>query len=146
MSRTQAGRDFSSDAHFATTRPNPATVIALSESTTAVPAQGSNTHTALGGSTGNELAVDGFSRALATYAHTSGAQTSTLQKSFTHTGPAGGGTAHTIRIVGVFSPTTAGTPGAADSGTLVFEIAEPNPPTLTGTDSLSQTVSIDFGS
>lgn len=146
MSRTTVGRDFSSDAHFATTRPNPATVIALSESATAVPAQGSNSHTVLAGAAGNELGADGFGRALATYSHSAGAQTSTLQRSFTHTGPAGAGTPRTIRIVGVFAPTTAGVAGAADSGTLVFEIAEPNPPTLTGTDSLNQTVSVDFGS
>lgn len=146
MSRTTVGRDYSSDAHFATTRPSPANVIALSESATAVPAQGSNGHTVLAGAGGNELASDGFARAVAVYAHSAGAQTSTLQKSFTHTGAAGAGTPHTIRIVGVIAPTVAGTPGSADTGILVFEIAEPNPPTLTGTDSLNQTVSVDFGS
>lgn len=146
MSRTSAGRDFISDALFKdTSRPNAALIIALSESSTAVPSQGSNTHTVLAGATGNEVTTDGFARALAVYAHTSSTQTATLQKTFTHTGSAGAGTAHTIRIVGVFAPTVAATPGAADSGTLVFEIAEPNPPTLTGTDSLNQTVTIDFG-
>lgn len=146
MSRTTVGRDFTSDVHFATTRPNPATVIALSESTRAVPAQGSNTDTVMAGTGGNELAADGFARSIAVYAHTPGTQTSTLQKTFTHSGVAGGGTARTIRIVGVISPTAAGVPGAADTGTLVFEMAEPNPPTLTGTDSLNQTVSVDWGS
>lgn len=145
MSRTVVGRDFVSDAMFAATRPNPATVIALSESTAVVPGAGANNHTVLTGTAGNELAADGFARALAVYAHTAGAQTSTLQKTFTHSAAAGAGTPRTIRIVGVFSPGTAGTPGAADSGILVFEMPEPNPPTLTGTDSLNQTVSIDFG-
>lgn len=145
MSRTAVGRDFVSDAMFATARPNPATVIALSESTASIPAAGSNNRTAIGGGTGNEITTDGLARSLAVYAHTVGAQTSTLQKTFTHTGPAGGGTPRTVRIVAVFSPVTAGVPGSADSGTMVFEMAEPNPPTLTGTDSLNQTVSVDFG-
>lgn len=147
MSRTSVGRDFVTDSLFKdTSRPNAALVIALSESSTAVPAQGSNTHTTMAGAAGNEVTADGLGRAVAVYAHTAGTQTSTLQKTFTHSGAAGGGTPHTIRIVGVFSPTSAGVAGAADTGILVFEIAEPNPPTLTGTDSLNQTVSIDFGS
>lgn len=145
MSRTSVGRDFSSDAHFASTRPNPATVIALSETATAVPAA-PVPWTLMGNAAGQELTADGFARAIAVYAHTAGASTSTLQRTFTHTGPAGGGTARTIRQVGVFSPTAAGAAGAVDTGTLVFVMPEPNPPTLTGTDSLNQTVSIDFGS
>lgn len=147
MSRTSVGRDFVTDSLFKdTSRPNAALVVVLSESSTAVPAQGANNHTAIGGATGNEVTTDALGRAVGVYAHTVGAQTSTLQKTFTHSGPAGGGTAHTIKIVGVFAPTAAGVAGAADTGTMVFEITEPNPPTLTGTDSLNQTVSIDFGS
>lgn len=144
MSRTFVGRDFVSDAMFASTRPAAANVLALSESATAVPATGSNNHTVLAGAAGNELATEGLGRATAVYAHTAGAQTSTLQKTFTHSGAAGAGPARTIRIVGVFSPPSPA-PGAADTGILVFEMPEPNPPTLTGTDSLNQTVSIDFG-
>lgn len=144
MSRTSVGRDFISDAMFKSSQPNPAVVIALSESTYTVPSSG-NTDTAIGGSTGNEITADGLGRAVATYAHTAGAQTSTLQKTFTHSGVAGGGTPHTVRIVAVFSPTSAGVAGAADSGVMIFEMAEPSPPTLLGTDTLNQTVSIDYG-
>lgn len=145
MSRTSVGRDFNADALFKSTQPAPANVIALSESATAVPAAGANTHTVLAGAAGSEMTTDGFARAVAVYAHSTGAQVATLQKTFTHTSAAGAGTAHTPRIVAVFSPVTANTPGSADTGILVFEIAEPNPPTLTGQDSLNQTVSIDLG-
>lgn len=141
--RTTAGRDFTSDAMLkSSARPTVANILALSESATAPDAG----HTVLAGVAGNELAVDGFARAVANYGHVAGTQTSTLQYTFTHSGPAGGGTAHTIRLVGVFAQASGGAvPGAADSGILVFELAEPNPPTLTGTDSLNQTVSIDWG-
>ena len=142
--RTTVGRDFTSDAMFKdTARPLPANIIALTESATA-PAVG---HTVLAGAAGNEMTADGFARAVATYAHTTGAQTSTLQKTFTHTGAAGAGTARVVRGVGVFAQANGGAvPGAADSGILVFTMAQPSPPTLTGTDSLNQTVSVDFGS
>lgn len=126
----------------AATRPEVANIIAVAQ-TGVAPAVG---HTLLGGSAANELAVDGFARATATYAHTASAQTSTLQKTFTHTGAAGAGTARTINFVGVFAQANAAAvPGATDTGILVFSLAQPNPPTLTGTDSLNQTVSIDYG-
>lgn len=145
MSRTSVGRDFISDAMFKdTSRPNAALILALGDVSVAIPAQGSNTRTTMGGNTATEATTDGFARALAVYAHTTGAQTSTLQKTFTNSAAAGTN-AHTIYEVAVFSPTVAATPGAANTGIMVFETAEPNPPTLTGTDSVNQTVSIDFG-
>ena len=145
MSRTTNGRDFVSDSLFKdTSRPNAALIMALGDASVAVPAQGSNAHTTLGGNAGTEATTDGFARALAVYTHTTGAQTSTLQKTFTNSASAGAN-AHTIYEVGLFSPVTAATPGAANTGTLVFETTEPNPPTLTGTDSVNQTVTVDFG-
>ncbi len=144
MSRTSVGRDFVSDVMFKSPQPNPAVVLALADVSFAIPAQGSNNHTQMGGGAGNEATADGFARKVATYAHTVGAQTSTLQATFTNSAAAGTNP-HTIYAVGVFSPTSAGVPGAANTGILVFETAEPSPPTLTGTDSLNQTESIDFG-
>lgn len=144
MSRTQAGRDYISDALFASARPNAANVLALSDVNYSIPAAGSNTHTVMGGATGNELAADGLGRAVATYAHSAGAQTSTLQHTFTNSAAAGTNP-HTIYVVAVIAPTAAGVAGAADTGTLVFETAEPNPPPLAGTDTVNQTVSVDFG-
>lgn len=144
MSRTVVGRDFTWNALFNTTRPTAATVIALSETTTPIPSP--NTWTVLGGGPGNELAADGFGRVLATsVSKTAGAQVGTLQHTFTHSAAAGTGPPRTIRVVGLFAPSTAGAPGGADTGTLVFAMAQPNPPVLTGTDTLNQTVSIDVG-
>lgn len=144
MSRTAVGRDFISDAMFKATQPAPAIVMALGDAANTIPAQGSNTRTTMGGGTSTEATADGFARAVAVYAHTALAQTSTLQKTYTNTASAGTNP-HTITSVAIFSPTAAGVPGAANTGIMVFETAEPNPPTLTGTDSVNQTVSIDFG-
>lgn len=144
MSRTQAGRDFVSAQMFGT--PGlAAQVIALSDVSYAVPAAGANTHTTMGGNTTSEVTADGLGRALATYSHSAGAQTSTLQKTFTNTAAAGANP-HTIYEVAVFQNAAGPAAGAANTGTLVFEMAEPNPPVLAGTDTLNQTVSIDFGS
>ncbi len=145
MSRTTVGRDFVAEACLRSPQPPPANVLALSESTRPVPAQGSNTDTVLAGAVGNELTTEGLARGVATFAHTAGTQTATLQRTFTHSGPAGGGTPRTPRIVGVFSPDVANTPGAADTGRMVYETPIPNPPTLTGTDSLNQQVVVDYG-
>lgn len=145
MSRTSVGRDFVSDSMFKDSgRPNAAIVLALGDAANAVPGQGSNNRTTMGGNTSTEATADGFARKVATYAHTSGTQTSTLQATFTNTAAAGANP-HTITSVAVFSPTVAGVPGAANTGIMVFETTEPNPPTLTGTDSLNQVESIDFG-
>lgn len=143
MARTVVGRDWMADRLFGDApHDGEAQVIALSESATAVDSSWEE----LGGAPGNELAADGFSRAVADYAHVQGASTATLNHVFTHSGPSGGGTARTIRKVGVFAYLNGDTPpGSADEGILVFAMDEPNPPTLTGTDSLDQTVLIDFG-
>lgn len=144
MSRTSVGRDFVSDAMFKSPQPNPAVVLALGDANVAVPAQGSNAHTTMGGNTTTEARTDGLGRKVGTYTHTAGTQTSTLQATFTNSA-ASGANPHTIYLVGVFSPVTAGVAGAVDTGTLVFEMAEPNPPVLSGTDAVNQTVSIDYG-
>lgn len=144
MSRTAVGRDFVSDALFKGTQPAPAIILAVGDANVTVPAQGSNTHTTMGGNTTTEATTDGFARKVGTYAHTTGAQTSTVQASFTNSAAAGTNP-HTIYEVALFSPTSAGVPGAANTGILVFETTEPNPPTLTGTDSLNQVESVDFG-
>lgn len=144
MSRTSVGRDFVSDVMFKSPQPNPAVVLALGDQPNVIPSQGSNSRTTMGGNAGTEATSDGFARKVAVYAHTSGTQTSTLQASFTNTAPAGNNP-HTITSVAVFSPVVAGVPGAANTGIMVFETPEPNPPTLTGTDSLNQVESIDFG-
>ena len=119
-------------------------MLQLAEGADRGPAQESTTRTSVGGNTTTEATADGFARKVATYAHTTGAQTSTLQASFTNSA-ASGANPHTITAVAVFSPTTAGVAGAANTGIMVFETTEPNPPTLTGTDSLNQIESIDFG-
>lgn len=142
--RTTVGRDLTSDSIFklAASRPTEAQVIALAQ-TGAAAAVG---QTLMGGAAGNELTADGFARAVATYAHTATTQTSTLQRTFTHSAAAGAGTARTINLVAVFAQAFGGTlPGAADTGIMGWIMAEPNPPTLTGTDSVAQTVSFDFG-
>lgn len=146
MSRTSVGRDFVSDSLFKDSgRPNAALIMALGDANVAIPAQGSNNRTTMGGNSSTEATTDGFARAVAVYTHTVGAQTSSLQKTFTNTA-ALGTNPHTIYEVAIFSPTVAGVPGAANSGIMVFETAEPNPPQLTGTDSISQTLTVDFGS
>lgn len=133
-----------SDSMFAASRPSPAVVMALADVTYAIPGAGANSHTTMAGDTAHEATADGFARAVATYAHSAGAQTSTLQHTFTNSAAAGTNP-HTIYAVGIVSPAVAGVAGAANTGTLVFETAEPNPPTLAGTDTVNQTVSIDFG-
>lgn len=101
----------------------PAPYLAVTENATA-PAATDTTLT-------TELAVDGFTRALAVYAHTAAATTYTLVKTFTATGT------RTINKEAVFGAvnTTAG-------GVMPFESAEPNPPTLVSGDTLQQTVTV----
>lgn len=101
----------------------PAIYLAVTENATA-PAATDTTLT-------SELTVDGFTRAIGTYAHTAAATTYTLQKVFTATGT------RTINKEAVFGAvnTTAG-------GVMPFESAEPNPPTLVSGDTLTQTVTV----
>jgi hypothetical protein len=80
----------------------------------------------------DELVGNGLQRQLATYAHTEGATTYTLTKTFTSTDP----TPRTINKVGIFNAST--------GGTLVFTTLVPSPPTLQANDKLTitETVSI----
>lgn len=121
--RTDAGKDFQS-AVMGTTgaQPAPANYIGLTEDATA-PAAGDTTLT-------GELAGNGLGRAQATYAHTTGASTYTLTKTFTSSD----GTARTIRKAGVFN--------AAANGTMVFETAVTNPPVLQSGDQLTLTETV----
>lgn len=100
----------------------PADYIALTENATA-PA---DSDTALAG----ELTAGGLGRAQATYAHTAGASTYTLTKTFTSSDA----TARTINKVGVLN--------ASSTGTLVFETAVPSPPTLVSGDQLTVTETV----
>jgi hypothetical protein len=102
----------------------PADYIALTENNVAPAA----TDTVLTG----ELTLGGLGRALATWAHTTGATSYTLTKTFTSSDA----TARTINKVGIFNASTA--------GTLVFETAVPSPPTIQSGDQLTitETVSI----
>lgn len=118
--------------------------MAVGDVSVPVPAQGGNTHTTMGGNTTTEATGDGFGRVLAVYTHSVGAQTSTLQHTFTNTA-APGANPHAVYEIAIFSPVTAGVPGAANTGIMVFETAEPSPPLLTGSDSVNQTVTVDFG-
>jgi hypothetical protein len=78
-----------------------------------------------------ELAVDGFTRALATFAHTAAATTYTLVKVFNATGT------RTINKEAVFGASI-----IAAGGVMPFTSAEPSPPTLVSGDSLTQTVTV----
>lgn len=125
--RTDAGKDFQSrvmgdTASTGTGIYAAANYIALTENNTA-PAAGD---TALTG----ELTASGLGRAQAAYAHTGGASTYTLTKTFTSSD----GTSRTINKVGVFN--------ASSSGTLVFTTAVPSPPTLVSGDSLTITETV----
>lgn len=127
--RTDAGKDFQSrvmgdTASTGTGSYAAANYIALTENATA-PASGDTTLTA-------ELTLSGLGRAQAAYAHTGGASTYTLTKTFT----SADATTRTINKIGVLN--------ASSSGTLVFTTAVPSPPVLVSGDSLTitETVSI----
>lgn len=127
--RTAAGRDFqsrvmgnSTEAGAGTGLMRPADYIALTENAVA-PA---DADTALAG----ELTAGGLGRAIATYAHTAGASTYTLTKTFTSSDA----TARTINKAGVFN--------ASSGGTMVFETAVPSPPTLVSGDQLTITETV----
>lgn len=96
--------------------------LAVTENATA-PAVGDTTLT-------SELTGDGFARALGTYAHTGGATSFTISKTFTATGT------RTINKEAMFI--------AQNGGRMPFESAEPNPPTLVSGDTLAQTVTISI--
>lgn len=102
----------------------PADYIALTENATAP----NDADTTLAG----ELTAGGFERALATFAHTAGASSYTLTKTFTSSDA----TARTINKVGVFNAST--------GGTMVFETAVPSPPTLVSGDQLTTTSTVSL--
>jgi hypothetical protein len=127
--KTNAGRDFQSRvmgqggaAGAGTGNMRPADYIAVTENATA-PAAGDTTLT-------GELTTDGFARAQAAYAHTAGASTYTLTKTFTNTGV----TTRTLNKIGVFN--------AAASGDLVFEEVVPSPVAQLQNDALAITVTV----
>lgn len=111
--RTNAGADWQA-AQMGGTPGNAANYIALTANATAPVA----TDTALAAEI--TTAGGGLVRAQATYAHTTGATNYTLTKTFT----GNGSDAYPITI------NKAGVLTAAAAGTLVFETAVPNPPTL----------------
>ncbi len=79
----------------------------------------------------SELTTNGFTRALATWAHTAAATTYTLQHTWTASGT------DTINKEAVF-----GAVNTTGGGVMPFESAEPNPPTLVSGDTLQNTVTV----
>jgi hypothetical protein len=84
-------------------------------------------------SQGAELAANGFSRAVGTYAHTAAATTYTLIHLWTATGT------DTINNEGISG---AATLVSNNGGVFPFESAEPSPPTLVSGDTLQNTVTV----
>lgn len=81
-----------------------------------------------------ELSGSGWTRAQCTYAHTTGASTYTLTKTFT----SADGTARTIKKMGIHNAlSNAGTPAQ-----LVFESEIPSPPTLVSGDTITVTETV----
>lgn len=81
-----------------------------------------------------ELSGSGWTRAQCAYAHTTGATTYTLTKTFT----SADGTARTINKMAVFN-------AASDAGTaaqMIFESAVPSPPTLVSGDTITVTETV----
>jgi hypothetical protein len=125
--RTDAGKDFQSRVMGDTASTGTGTYaaanwIALTENATA-PAAGDTT-------LATELTTGGLGRAQAAYAHTGGASTYTLIKTFTSSD----GSTRTINKIGVFN--------ASSSGSLVFTTAVPSPPALVSGDSLTITETV----
>jgi hypothetical protein len=102
------GRDAMHAQHLSTTQPAPFNYMALTATSTPAPAVGDTT---LAGEI--TTAGGGLIRALGTYAHTAGTNTSTLTKTFTANGsdvlPV------TVAQDGVFNAVTAGTMGYHDA-------------------------------
>lgn len=127
--RTDAGKDFQSrvmgdTASTGTGTYASATYIALTENATA-PAAADTTLAA-------ELTGEGLARAQAAYAHTAGAASYTLTKTFTMSS----GTSRTIQKMAVFN--------AAAAGSMPFESLVPNPPTLVPSDQLTITETVNI--
>lgn len=82
----------------------------------------------------SELAANGFTRAVGTYAHTAAATTYTLTHLFTASGT------DTINKMAVF-----GACNTTGGGVMPFESAMPNPPTLVSGDTLNVTETVTVG-
>lgn len=127
--RTDAGKDFQSrvmgdTASTGTGSYAAANWIALTENATP-PAAADTTLT-------GELTLSGLGRAQAAYAHTGGATTYTLTKTFTSSDA----TTRTISKLGVLN--------ASSGGTLVFATLVPSPPVLVSGDSLTTTETVSI--
>lgn len=122
--RTNAGINWQADVMGNSSQPASARYIALTEDATAA-AAGDTTLT-------SELAIEGLSRALGTYAHTTNATSYTVSFTFTKTGA----TARTINKYGLFN--------AASVGTMPFESAMPSPPVVTAADTIAVTVTVNI--
>ncbi|GAC1529549.1 MAG: hypothetical protein NVS3B1_21340 [Marmoricola sp.] len=125
--RTTAGTTYEAN-QLGGTAAAVANYIALSTNSTAPAAA----DTTLAG----ELAAasGGLIRAVATFAYTSPNTYYTLSKTFTAN--ANDGSSNTIQKIGVFN--------AASAGTLFFETAVPNPPTLVSGDSVAITETVNI--
>ena len=127
--RTNAGIDFQSRVMLDTSSTGTGTYasanyIALTTDSTA-PAAADTALT-------SELTASGLQRQVATYAHTTGVNTTTLTKTFTSSDA----TTRTIAKAGLLN--------AATTGTLVFETAITSPPSLVSGDSLAITWTFTF--
>lgn len=120
--RTNVGIDFVADA-LSGTQPAAAEYIAVSTNGTA-PVAGDTTLV-------GELAVDGLTRALGTYSHTSFALTYTVAKTFTVTGGP-----HTVTKAALFN--------AVAGGIMVFAALFGSSATVNASDTLTVTWSISI--
>ena len=120
--RTTIGRDWESDCLGNSSQPASARWIGVSADTTA-PAAGDTTLTA-------EIVGGGFTRAVGTYAHTGSTSTYTISLTFTAASTA------TLFKYGLFNAIT--------SGTLCFESAIPNTPTLVSGDTMSVVATVSL--
>lgn len=87
-----------------------------------------------------EIVGSGFSRTnYTTLTHTGASASYSIANTFTASGT------QTINSEGIFTASgTAGVATAANAGLLVFENAEPSPPTLVSGDTLAQTVTVTY--
>ena len=120
--RTTIGRDFCADVMGNSSQPVSARWIGVSADTTA-PAAGDTTLAA-------EIVGGGFTRAVGIYAHTGSTATYTISLTFTAASTA------TLFKYGLFNAVT--------SGTLCFESAIPNTPTLVSGDTMAVVATISI--
>lgn len=121
--RTNSGLDWQAQVMGSTTQPAAMTYLALTSDTAAPSA----TDTSLA----SEYTTNGLARAQGTYAHTTATNTFTIAKTFTCSA-----NGQAINKEAMFN--------GASGGTMGFESAEPQAPTLNNGDVLTQTVQITF--